>query len=82
MLMISSEGEARSRKRGGSHKPPLRDSGKALENGIHVLIEKPVTTTVSEAENLLKMAADSDLVLQVGHVEGSTVPFSIFQNSP
>ncbi|NLK18199.1 MAG: Gfo/Idh/MocA family oxidoreductase [Synergistaceae bacterium] len=44
-------------------------AGKALSNGIHVLIEKPVTTTVSEAESLLKMAADSDLVLQVGHVE-------------
>lgn len=42
---------------------------KALSNGIHVLIEKPVTTTVSEAESLLRMAADSDLVLQVGHVE-------------
>ena len=42
---------------------------KALSNGIHVLIEKPVTTTVSEAESLLRMAADSDLVLQVGHIE-------------
>ncbi len=42
---------------------------KALTNGIHVLIEKPVTTTVSEAESLLRMAADLDLVLQVGHIE-------------
>lgn len=42
---------------------------KALSNGVHVLIEKPVTTTVSEAESLLRMAADSDLVLQVGHIE-------------
>ena len=42
---------------------------KALTNGIHVLIEKPVTTTVSEAEILLRMAADLDLVLQVGHIE-------------
>lgn len=42
---------------------------KALMNGIHVLIEKPVTTTVSEAESLLRMAADLDLVLQVGHIE-------------
>lgn len=42
---------------------------KALLNGIHVLIEKPVTTTVSEAEDLLEIAAGSDLVLQVGHIE-------------
>ena len=42
---------------------------KALENGIHVLIEKPVTTTVREAEDLLNVAAKRDLVLQVGHVE-------------
>jgi predicted dehydrogenase len=42
---------------------------KALMNGIHVLIEKPVTTTVNEAEQLLKIAAESDLVLQVGHIE-------------
>jgi predicted dehydrogenase len=42
---------------------------KALQNGIHVLIEKPVTTTVSEAEDLLKSAEKSDLVLQVGHIE-------------
>ena len=42
---------------------------KALSRGISVLIEKPVTTTISEAEDLLRMAADSDLILQVGHIE-------------
>ncbi|HCL78592.1 MAG TPA: UDP-N-acetyl-D-glucosamine dehydrogenase, partial [Synergistaceae bacterium] len=31
---------------------------KALSRGISVLIEKPVTTTISEAEDLLRMAAD------------------------
>ena len=42
---------------------------KALLNGISVLIEKPVTTTVHEAEELIRYAAESDLVLQVGHIE-------------
>lgn len=42
---------------------------KALLSGIHVLIEKPVTTTVREAEELLRMAEKNDLVLQVGHIE-------------
>ncbi|MDR2523816.1 MAG: Gfo/Idh/MocA family oxidoreductase [Synergistaceae bacterium] len=41
----------------------------ALERGIHVLIEKPVTTRPSEAEELLDIAARNDLVLQVGHIE-------------
>ncbi|PIE54985.1 MAG: UDP-N-acetyl-D-glucosamine dehydrogenase [Dethiosulfovibrio peptidovorans] len=42
---------------------------KALLRGVHVFIEKPVTTTVDEAEQLLSIAADRDLVLQVGHIE-------------
>lgn len=42
---------------------------RALEQGIHVLIEKPVTTRPSEAEELLNIAAQKDLVLQVGHIE-------------
>ena len=41
----------------------------ALSRGIHVLIEKPVTTRPSEAEELLNIADRKNLVLQVGHVE-------------
>ncbi|NLX84482.1 MAG: Gfo/Idh/MocA family oxidoreductase [Synergistaceae bacterium] len=41
----------------------------AMENGIHVLIEKPVTSSVDEAEQLLKLAVKKDLILQVGHIE-------------
>jgi len=41
----------------------------ALENGIHVLIEKPVTSTVEEAAELLTLAEKRNLLLQVGHVE-------------
>lgn len=42
---------------------------RALEQNIHVLIEKPVTTRPSEAEELLNIAAQKNLVLQVGHIE-------------
>ncbi|NLL37284.1 MAG: Gfo/Idh/MocA family oxidoreductase [Fretibacterium sp.] len=42
---------------------------KAMEAGIHVLIEKPVTTRPDEAEELLYLAEQNDLVLQVGHIE-------------
>ena len=41
----------------------------AMEAGVHVLIEKPVTTRPDEAEVLLRLAAKNDLVLQVGHIE-------------
>lgn len=41
----------------------------ALEHGVNVLVEKPVTTTVDEAEKLLRLAVKKDLILQVGHIE-------------
>jgi len=40
-----------------------------LEAGKHVLLEKPMTSTVDEAEKLLELAKKNDCVLQVGHVE-------------
>jgi len=40
-----------------------------LENGIHVLVEKPMTTTSSEGRVLTELAEKNDLRLQVGHVE-------------
>ena len=41
----------------------------ALTAGVHVLIEKPITTTVAEADELIAMAADRKLLIQVGHIE-------------
>jgi predicted dehydrogenase len=44
--------------------------GKAfLEKEIDVLIEKPITTTVAEADTLIQMADQRGLILQVGHLE-------------
>lgn len=40
-----------------------------LNAGIHVLIEKPITVTVDEADDLIAIARDGSLVLQVGHLE-------------
>ena len=40
-----------------------------LENGIHVLIEKPITNTVEEAQELIDIAKKNNLIIQVGHVE-------------
>ncbi len=41
----------------------------ALERGRHLLIEKPITTTLSEADELLALAAASGAIVQTGHVE-------------
>lgn len=48
------------------HHPVARD---LLEAGIDVLVEKPVTRTVVEAEDLIEAADRLDLVFQVGHLE-------------
>ncbi len=41
----------------------------ALNRGLHVFIEKPVTETVAEAEGLLDLARSMGRKVQVGHVE-------------
>ncbi|HEX5691184.1 MAG TPA: Gfo/Idh/MocA family oxidoreductase [Roseiflexaceae bacterium] len=40
-----------------------------LERGVHVLVEKPITATVEEAQALIDLAARHRCVLQVGHLE-------------
>jgi predicted dehydrogenase len=40
-----------------------------LSSGIHVLIEKPIATTLADADRLIRTAARRRVVLQVGHVE-------------
>jgi len=40
-----------------------------LNRGIHVLIEKPITKTLSEADELIEIAKNKNLIIQVGHVE-------------
>jgi predicted dehydrogenase len=40
-----------------------------LEQGVHVLVEKPITTTVAEAQSLIELAARKRCILQVGHLE-------------
>jgi predicted dehydrogenase len=42
---------------------------KCFENGIHVFIEKPITATIKEAEELVGISEKKNLNLQVGHIE-------------
>lgn len=41
----------------------------AMQAGKHVFIEKPVTSTVAQAEELLALQAEVNVHVQVGHVE-------------
>ena len=40
-----------------------------LERGIHCLIEKPITSTIDEADKLIQLAEENKAVLHVGHIE-------------
>jgi predicted dehydrogenase len=40
-----------------------------LERGVHVLLEKPITVTLKEADELIRIAAERQAVFQVGHLE-------------
>lgn len=52
---------------------PTRDhlsiAKKFLERGVHTLIEKPLASTVEEAEEIIDLANSNGAILQVGHLE-------------
>ncbi len=48
------------------HYPIARDF---LEAGVHVLLEKPMTQTVAEADQFIALAERHGCILQIGHLE-------------
>lgn len=40
-----------------------------LQHQTHVLVEKPITTTLEQADELIALAQKNNLILQVGHLE-------------
>ena len=52
----------------------------ALRKGKHVFVEKPLTNTMGEAKALLKLAVESNLKFQVGHVERFNPAFEALKN--
>ncbi|MEO8348558.1 MAG: Gfo/Idh/MocA family oxidoreductase [Acidobacteriota bacterium] len=44
-------------------------AGFFLDRGLHVLVEKPIASTLAEANDLVARARRAERVLQVGHVE-------------
>lgn len=57
----------------------------ALRKSKHVFIEKPITNTVAEAEELIRLAKEAGVKAQVGHVERFNPAFTTarpFINQP
>ena len=51
-----------------------------LEQGLHVMVEKPITETIEQAQQLIRMAEERGLVLQVGHIERFNPAFLELKN--
>ena len=51
-----------------------------LNRGLHVNVEKPMTSTCEQGEELVRMAKEKNLKLQVGHVERFNPAFQAVQS--
>jgi len=54
-------------------------SAELLKHNIHLLVEKPFTVNLAEADELIKLAKDHGLILQVGHIERFNSAFNATQ---
>ena len=50
-----------------------------LNKGVHAFVEKPITISLQEADELIKIAAQKNLKLQVGHVERFNSAFTTIE---
>lgn len=53
---------------------------KAVRKGKHVFVEKPMANTMDEAHQLVKLVKESNVKLQVGHVERFNPAFLAIKN--
>ncbi|KPL05328.1 MAG: hypothetical protein AMJ73_01330 [candidate division Zixibacteria bacterium SM1_73] len=51
-----------------------------LDRGKNLLIEKPITETVKQAEEVLSLAKAKNLILQVGHIERFNPAFKMIED--
>ncbi|MEK6744590.1 MAG: Gfo/Idh/MocA family oxidoreductase [Nitrospirota bacterium] len=50
-----------------------------IEAGVHVLLEKPMTVTMEQADELIALASRKNIVLQVGHIERFNPAITVIQ---
>jgi predicted dehydrogenase len=55
---------------------------KAIRKGKHVFVEKPLANSMDEARELVKLVHESNVKLQVGHVERFNPAFLALQSMP
>lgn len=55
---------------------------KAIKKGKHVFVEKPLANTMEEARQLVKLATESGIKFQVGHVERFNPAFLAIKDMP
>lgn len=55
-------------------------TGACLKQGLHVMVEKPITETIEQAQLLIQMAGERALTLQVGHIERFNPAFLELKN--
>jgi predicted dehydrogenase len=53
-----------------------------LRRGIHLLVEKPLTATLEQADALVHLARANNALLQVGHIERFNPVFEELQHRP
>src|SRR5690606_6108142 len=57
-------------------------ASEALRKGKHVFVEKPIVSTLEEAQDLSQLQAKSGLIVQVGHVERFNPAFLALKEYP
>ena len=55
---------------------------KAIRKGKHVFVEKPLANTMEEAKELVQLVKESNIKLQVGHVERFNPAYLAIQSTP
>src|SRR5208282_4394556 len=53
-----------------------------LDHGVPALVEKPIATTVAEADDLIRLAHERHVALQVGHIERFNPAFETLLRRP
>tara|TARA_S200000501_G_scaffold84283_1_gene76871 strand:- start:17533 stop:18489 length:957 start_codon:yes stop_codon:yes gene_type:complete len=53
---------------------------KAIENGVHIFVEKPVCSNTEESFNLIEKSKLNNVKIQVGHVERFNPAFTAVEN--
>lgn len=52
-----------------------------LKKGLHLLVEKPIAASTRDAEAMVALARDGNLILQVGHVERFNPVFKFLEDA-